>query len=76
VTRRSGIGGLLAHDDPAADLPMALLALGGSVEAQGPGGTQRIAAEDFCQPLRDRAGAGRTADVGAGAAQSVRCVGG
>ena len=41
------IGGSLAHADPAADLPMALLALGGTIEAQGPGGTRRIAADDF-----------------------------
>ena len=47
IRHRGTIGGSLAHADPAADLPMALLALGGSVEAQGPGGTRRIAADDF-----------------------------
>ena len=47
IRHRGTIGGSLAHADPAADLPMALLALGGSVDAQGPGGTRRIAADDF-----------------------------
>jgi len=41
------IGGSLAHADPAADLPMALVALGGSVELTGPGGTRTVGAEDF-----------------------------
>jgi carbon-monoxide dehydrogenase medium subunit len=47
IRHRGTIGGSLAHADPAGDLPMALLALGGLVEAQGPGGTRRIAADDF-----------------------------
>jgi carbon-monoxide dehydrogenase medium subunit len=47
IRHRGTIGGSLAHADPAGDLPMALLALGGSVEALGPGGTRRIAADDF-----------------------------
>jgi len=47
IRHRGTIGGSLAHADPAADLPMALVALGGSVELTGPGGTRRIAAEDF-----------------------------
>ncbi len=47
IRHRGTIGGSLAHADPAADLPMALLALGGSVQAQGPRGTRRIAADDF-----------------------------
>jgi carbon-monoxide dehydrogenase medium subunit len=47
IRHRGTIGGSLAHGDPAADLPMALLALGGSVEARGPGGTRQIAADDF-----------------------------
>src|SRR5258706_8005335 len=38
---------LLAHADPAADLPMALVALGGSVELTGPAGSRRVAADDF-----------------------------
>ncbi|HEY3904652.1 MAG TPA: FAD binding domain-containing protein, partial [Streptosporangiaceae bacterium] len=44
---RGTIGGSLAHADPAADLPMALVALGGSVELLSMGGTRRVAADDF-----------------------------
>ena len=47
IRHRGTIGGSLAHADPAADLPMALVALGGSVELRGPGGIRRVAAEDF-----------------------------
>jgi carbon-monoxide dehydrogenase medium subunit len=47
IRHRGTIGGSLAHADPAADLPMALVALGGSVELRGPGGTRRVAADDF-----------------------------
>jgi len=47
IRHRGTIGGSLAHADPAADLPMALVALGGSVELTGTGGTRRVAADDF-----------------------------
>jgi aerobic carbon-monoxide dehydrogenase medium subunit len=47
IRHRGTIGGSLAHADPAADLPMALVALGGSVEITGPGGTRTAAADDF-----------------------------
>ena len=47
IRHRGTIGGSLAHADPAADLPMALLALGGSVEVRGRNGTRTVAAEDF-----------------------------
>src|SRR5260221_3968713 len=47
IRHRGPIGGSLAHADPAADLPMALVALGGSVELTGPAGTRRVAADDF-----------------------------
>jgi aerobic carbon-monoxide dehydrogenase medium subunit len=47
IRHRGTIGGSLAHADPAADLPMALLALGGSVDVLGPDGTRAVAAEDF-----------------------------
>jgi len=47
IRHRGTIGGSLAHADPAADLPVALVALGGSVEVSGPGGTRRVAADDF-----------------------------
>lgn len=41
------IGGSLAHADPAADLPAAMLALGASVQVQGKGGTRTISADQF-----------------------------
>jgi carbon-monoxide dehydrogenase medium subunit len=47
IRHRGTIGGSLAHADPAADLPMALVALGGSVELRGPGGSRTVAADDF-----------------------------
>ena len=47
IRHRGTIGGSLAHADPAADLPLALVALGGSVELAGPGGTRQVAADDF-----------------------------
>jgi aerobic carbon-monoxide dehydrogenase medium subunit len=47
IRHRGTIGGSLAHADPAADLPMALLALDGSVDVLGPGGTRTVAAGDF-----------------------------
>jgi aerobic carbon-monoxide dehydrogenase medium subunit len=47
IRHRGTIGGSLSHADPAADLPMALVALGGSVELQGPGGSRVVAADDF-----------------------------
>ncbi|WP_066268847.1 FAD binding domain-containing protein [Hydrogenophaga palleronii] len=46
--RNSGTwGGSLAYADPAAEWPACLLALGGTVVAQGPAGERRIAADDF-----------------------------
>ena len=47
IRHRGTIGGSLSHADPAADLPMALVALGGSVVLQGPGGTRIVPADDF-----------------------------
>ncbi len=44
---RGTIGGSLAHADPAAELPMALLALDGEVTAQGPHGRRTIKAGDL-----------------------------
>ena len=49
IRHRGTIGGSLSHADPAADLPMALVALGGSVSLQGPGGTRTVSADDFFQ---------------------------
>jgi carbon-monoxide dehydrogenase medium subunit len=47
IRHRGTLGGSLAHADPAADLPMALLALDGSVSLTGPSGTRRVTAQDF-----------------------------
>ena len=47
IRHRGTIGGSLAHADPSADLPMTLLALGGSVEITGPSGVRVVAADDF-----------------------------
>ncbi|HEX3714362.1 MAG TPA: xanthine dehydrogenase family protein subunit M [Trebonia sp.] len=47
IRHRGTIGGSLAHSDPSADLPMTLLALGGSVEITGPSGLRTVAADDF-----------------------------
>ncbi len=47
IRHRGTIGGSLAHADPAADLPMALLALGGSVDVLGQAGTRNVAADDL-----------------------------
>jgi carbon-monoxide dehydrogenase medium subunit len=47
IRHRGTIGGSLAHADPAADLPMALTALGGSLEISGPGGSRTVAVDDF-----------------------------
>jgi aerobic carbon-monoxide dehydrogenase medium subunit len=47
IRHRGTIGGSLAHADPSADLPMTLLALGGSVEITGPAGVHVVPADDF-----------------------------
>jgi len=47
IRHRGTIGGSLSHADPAADLPMALVALGGTVVLQGPAGTRTVGADDF-----------------------------
>jgi CO/xanthine dehydrogenase FAD-binding subunit/aerobic-type carbon monoxide dehydrogenase small subunit (CoxS/CutS family) len=48
ATRSRGtVGGSVAHADPAAELPLALLALGGSVVVEGPDGRREIPAADL-----------------------------
>ena len=47
IRHRGTIGGSLAHADPSADLPVTLLALGGSVEISGPSGVRVVGADDF-----------------------------
>ncbi|HEV2303391.1 MAG TPA: xanthine dehydrogenase family protein subunit M [Stellaceae bacterium] len=46
---RGTVGGSIAHADPAAEIPMVLLALDGEVVAKGPKGERRIAARDLFQ---------------------------
>jgi carbon-monoxide dehydrogenase medium subunit len=47
VRHRGTIGGSVAHADPSADLPTALLALGATYVVSGPGGQRTVATEDF-----------------------------
>ncbi|MCX5059940.1 xanthine dehydrogenase family protein subunit M [Streptomyces sp. NBC_00201] len=47
IRHRGTLGGSLAHADPAGDLPAVVLALGGELVAQGPGGRRTIPARDF-----------------------------
>jgi carbon-monoxide dehydrogenase medium subunit len=47
-TRNRGtVGGSIAHADGAAELPLCLVALGGAVVVDGPGGRREIPAEEF-----------------------------
>jgi carbon-monoxide dehydrogenase medium subunit len=47
VRNQGTIGGSLAHSDPTADLPAAILALDAEMKATGPDGERWIKAEDF-----------------------------
>jgi carbon-monoxide dehydrogenase medium subunit len=47
VRHRGTLGGTLAHGDPASDLPAVVLALGGMLVSQGPGGRREIPATSF-----------------------------
>jgi CO/xanthine dehydrogenase FAD-binding subunit len=47
IRNRGTLGGSLAHADPAAELPAAVVALDASVIAVGRGGTRMIPAADF-----------------------------
>jgi carbon-monoxide dehydrogenase medium subunit len=49
IRHRGTIGGSLSHGDPAADLPMAVLALGALLVLQGPDGIRTVSADDFFQ---------------------------
>ena len=50
VTRNRGtVCGSIAHADPAAELPLALVALGGAVRVRSSRGERQIAAADFFQ---------------------------
>jgi CO/xanthine dehydrogenase FAD-binding subunit len=47
IRHRGTVGGSLAHADPAAELPAAMLALEATLVARGPGGDREIPAADF-----------------------------
>lgn len=47
IRNRGTIGGSISHADPAANLPVALLALDGVIHVRGPNGPRSIAAEDL-----------------------------
>jgi aerobic carbon-monoxide dehydrogenase medium subunit len=47
VRNRGTVGGSLAHNDPAADLPPVVLALGGELVMRSVAGTRTVAIEDF-----------------------------
>ena len=51
IRNRGTLGGSLAHADPAAELPAALLALDASLGLLGPRGMRRVAAADFFRGL-------------------------
>ncbi len=51
VRNRGTIGGSLAHADPGADYPAAVLALGATIVAVGPRGERSIPADQFFQGL-------------------------
>jgi aerobic carbon-monoxide dehydrogenase medium subunit len=59
VRNKGTIGGSLAHSDPAADLPAAIIALGAEMVAVGANGERVIKADDFFVDLMTTAlGAG------------------
>jgi CO/xanthine dehydrogenase FAD-binding subunit len=47
IRHRGTVGGSLAHADPAAELPTAMLALEATMLARGPRGTRPLTAADF-----------------------------
>ncbi len=47
VRNRGTIGGSIAHNDPAADMPGIVLALKADILVQGPNGVRTIKADDF-----------------------------
>ncbi len=55
VRNMGTIGGSLAHNDPGADYPAAVLALEATITVQGPNGTRHIAATDFLKDMYETA---------------------
>lgn len=44
---RGTLGGSVAHADPSAEIPLALVTLAGAVRLQSPGGTREVPAREF-----------------------------
>jgi carbon-monoxide dehydrogenase medium subunit len=55
VRNRGTIGGSIAFADPAAEWPACLLALGGELDIEGPGGQRTVEAEQFFKGLFETA---------------------
>jgi carbon-monoxide dehydrogenase medium subunit len=51
VRNMGTVGGNIAHSDPAADLPAAVLASNATVHARGPDGTRTIPAAEFFEAM-------------------------
>src|SRR5258705_8866860 len=51
VRNRGTVGGSLAHADPAADYPAAMLAVDAEMHITGPGGARTVKATGFFQDL-------------------------
>jgi aerobic carbon-monoxide dehydrogenase medium subunit len=51
VRNRGTLGGSLAHADPSADMPAAIIALGGELKAVGPKGERWIGVADYFQGM-------------------------
>jgi carbon-monoxide dehydrogenase medium subunit len=51
VRNRGTLGGAIAHSDPSADWPAAMLALDAVIDLAGPDGERSVAAEDFFKGL-------------------------
>lgn len=47
IRNKGTLGGSVALADPASEFPAMMLALGAEMEIAGPGGTRRVAADDF-----------------------------
>jgi aerobic carbon-monoxide dehydrogenase medium subunit len=47
IRTRGTVGGSIAHADPAAELPLALIVLGARLHLRSPGGSRAIDAADF-----------------------------
>ncbi|HZD01613.1 MAG TPA: xanthine dehydrogenase family protein subunit M [Actinomycetes bacterium] len=55
IRNRGTVGGSIAHADPAAELPLALVGLEGEIAVRSPSGRRSIAASDFFTGLWETA---------------------